>query len=323
LIDDLSLQSQKNQTTALKHAIHLLENGRIKQAEEIITQVLRINKKNRTARLLDRQIKLSAKEIFQTSRITNYTVKAGDSLGSIAKRWLNDSIYFVSLARLNKIDNPAQIKPGQILTLPVLPTSPLATKERQRSQANLELLRNIADNGKWLKAITRMNDIYILKKDENLLISQHQKALDGLASSRVSIDEKRTMISQVEKIAGVSKRTYLNKNFERFNQLQLHSVLMREFKLLYDDKSYYEAADKLISAKNLSPNEKNNTEEKEIEKQLIELLHKDAILLKKNRQLDQALLSWKKILALQPEHELANKYFQRTNKLLERLKSLN
>jgi hypothetical protein len=321
-IDDLSLQSAKNQSKALKYAIQLLENGSFDQADQIISQVIRINSSNKLALTLNEQLHKSSQQLFKTSRTTKYKVKRGDSLGSIAKIWLGDSIYFVSLARLNQIDNPAKIEPGLELTLPVISTSPLVRKENQRSQANLKLLQGYIEKQKWLKAIERMNDIYVVEQDKEKLVNKHKIALEELANSRVSIGEKRAMLQQVTKIEKNSIRVYLKENYYHFLNSQHYVVLLKEFNLLFQDKAYYEAADKLIKAKTLPQEFQNNTSE-ERESELIQLIHKDAILLKKNRKLEQAANSWKKILTLQPSHQLAQKYYQRTTKLLEKLKSLN
>ena len=48
----------------------------------------------------------------------NYIVKEGDTLGEIAKRFYGNPDYYVALAKYNKIENPALIFPGQIITIP-------------------------------------------------------------------------------------------------------------------------------------------------------------------------------------------------------------
>lgn len=321
-IDDLSLQSTKNQSKALKYAIQLLENGKFDQADQIISQVIRVNGSNKLALTLNEQLHKSSKQLFKTTRTSKYKVKRGDSLGSIAKIWLGDSIYFVSLARLNQINNPAKIKPGLELIVPVISTSPLVKKENQRSQANLKLLHDYIEKRKWLKAIERMNSIYVVEQDQENLVNKHKIALEELAKSRISIGEKRAMLEQIKQIEKSSNRTYLKPNYYHFLNSQHYVVLLKEFNLLFQDKSYYEAADKLILAKSLPQKFQSNTTD-EREHELVQLIHKDAILLKKNRNLEQAASSWKKILTLQPSHQLAQKYYQRTTKLLEKLKSLN
>lgn len=47
-----------------------------------------------------------------------YTVKSGDNLWNIAKRFYGDGIYYKNIAYSNQIKNPDQIYPGQILYMP-------------------------------------------------------------------------------------------------------------------------------------------------------------------------------------------------------------
>lgn len=47
-----------------------------------------------------------------------YQVKSGDSLVAIAREVLGDSTRWRDIARLNEIDSPYLIRPGQTLTMP-------------------------------------------------------------------------------------------------------------------------------------------------------------------------------------------------------------
>ena len=46
-----------------------------------------------------------------------YTVKSGDTLGKIAKRFLGDASAYPSIAKASGIDNPDRIDVGQEVTL--------------------------------------------------------------------------------------------------------------------------------------------------------------------------------------------------------------
>lgn len=47
-----------------------------------------------------------------------YDVEPGDSLSIISKKFLNDPLKFVVLARYNKLDNPSKLAPGQRIRVP-------------------------------------------------------------------------------------------------------------------------------------------------------------------------------------------------------------
>lgn len=323
IVDDLSLQNIKNQNKAVKSAISKLEVGKTTAAKLIIDRVLRANSNHNTAQLLKRQLTQSASKIFNTKRFTRYQVKQGESLGSIAQDWLENSIYFVSLAKHNKINNPAKIQPGLVLSIPVIKNSPLVKKERRRSRANINLLKKYSADKKYLKSLSRMSELFVVTNHHEELAELQKQTLNLLAVSRVSLSKRHLMINQIETIAAKNKRRFLAANFESFIQLQSHSVLIEEFSLLFEDKSYLQAADKLIAAKKMKAISAEETQLLIKEKQLVDHLHENAIILKKNQQLEDAAESWGKILAIQPNNQLAIKYYHRTNKLLERLKKLN
>lgn len=67
----------------------------------------------------------------QANKPDTYTVVAGDSLWSIAKRFYGDGSYATKLAAANNISNPSLIYPGQVLTLPGVDVlSALGAKEK-------------------------------------------------------------------------------------------------------------------------------------------------------------------------------------------------
>ena len=58
-------------------------------------------------------------EILDTDTgYTTYTVKKGDTLGNIAKKYYGDAYFYNQLAAYNGIADPAKIYPGQVLIIP-------------------------------------------------------------------------------------------------------------------------------------------------------------------------------------------------------------
>ncbi len=47
-----------------------------------------------------------------------YTIKPGDTLWAIAKRYLGDGSQYMTIAKLNNMPNPTKIKVGQVIKLP-------------------------------------------------------------------------------------------------------------------------------------------------------------------------------------------------------------
>jgi len=322
VVDDVNLEDITNQNNAISSAIDKLENGHQLQAKVLIDSVLRVNAKHETANILNKQLNQTAEELFKTKRTTKYQVKTGDNLGSIAKTWLDNSIYFVSLAKLNKVENPAKIQPGTLLIIPVISTSPLVKQELLRSTANLELINQYITRKKYMKSLTRMTSIFVIGEHYENLKRVQQTALNHLSASKASISEKHRMVDQIKVVSANSKRNFLEPNFQHFIKIQLHDVLLEEFLLLFKDNSYQQAAGKIIEAKKLKNISEQNYSILETEKLLINKLHEKAIILRKNQQLEKAMISWRLILELQPDNSLAMRYLDRTQKLLARLEKL-
>lgn len=69
---------------------------------------------------------------------STYTVAKGDSLSGIAKKMLNDINRWPEIQKLNNIDDPNKIQPGQIIKLPQtnIPLGNYTQKEKNKSTIN-------------------------------------------------------------------------------------------------------------------------------------------------------------------------------------------
>ncbi len=322
VVDDLQLHSPSKQDQAIDIAINKLEQGETQLAREIIDRVLRMNPQHQTAQLLVKLLDQPVQTFFQTKRITSYIIKSGDTLGSIANTWLGNSLYFISLAKLNNIDQPTRIKPGATLRIPVIEMSPLVQKEIRRSNANLRLIRDLIEEKDHFQALNKINTLFVLDRQLTKLIQLHQQLLANIARSNVSISDRYMMLDKVEKSAKNNPRAILKNSYQRFIEQQTQKVLLDEFNLLLDDQSYLDSADKLIAAQSYTPQEWREEYSHRVEL-LIEKLHEEAIIYRKNQDFGQAMKRWEKILTIAPDNELARKYHTRTSKLLAKLEQLN
>jgi len=323
LVDDLELQSNSKQDDVISIAISRLERGKTQDARAIIDRVLRINPQHNTAKLLVRLLDLPAKQIFETNRTTTYKIKAGDTLGSIAERWLGNSIYFVSLAQLNKLNNPMRIKPGMTLKIPVISSSPLVKRENRRSRANLGLLKQLNSEKKYYQSLNKMNELFAVESHRDSWVNLQRNTLELVSQASVSISDRHEMVKQISRLLKTSHRNWLKPGYQQFIQTQKRKVLIDEFLLLFEARSYLESAAKLIEANKTPAIDYLVEETVSAQETLIKKLHEEAIILRKDQQLNQAMLRWEKIIAIDPKNELAKKYYTRTSKLLNKLKRLN
>lgn len=318
-VDDLSIKSIARQNEQINAAIHLLEKGDTSTAQKMINEVLLHNPKHPTAKMLKRQLNVNAAKIFKTKRTTKYKVKQGDTLGKIAQDWLGNSLYFVSLAKLNKIARPNALQPGKTIIIPVTQESDLAVKERRRSAANIKLLKQYRNDKRFYKGLDKSNTLFVVPVDLEKLFHEQQLMLDSLAERSVSLTDRATMLKRVTELSNKSRNTQQKSLYQRFINAQNRLLFLDEAVLLFEDESYSEAAERLINAKNIDAKMDKETIVFRVEKELLNKLHEQAVVLYRNHALKDALNRWSLILQLDPQNQLAQKYTERTNKLLKKL----
>ncbi|MGX5174845.1 LysM peptidoglycan-binding domain-containing protein [Aliikangiella sp. IMCC44653] len=318
-VDDVSLATQLNQNKQTNKAIHLLEKGQSSRAEKLLDEVLRYNPAHPTAILLKQQLNQSLQQLFNINRTTTYRVKSGDTLGKIAQEWLGNSLYFVVLAKLNNLPNSLAIRPGEKLVIPVTEFSQFAQKEKRRSQANIKLIKNYRLEKQYEKGLQKANTLFIVEQDLEKLLHEQQLTLDAFAKSSISLTERESMLKRLQKIAQSSRNLKQRELYQRFINAQNRLLFLDEALLLFEDKSYVQAAEKLVKAKALDKNMLRQTSVFRVEQLLLDKLHEQAVVLYRNHALKEAMQRWQLILKIQPENEIAQKYITRTQKLLEKL----
>jgi len=318
-VDDLSLQSPKRQREQVNKAIALLEKGKNQPAKVLLQQVLRFNPTQATALNLTRQLTTPTETLMKTTRYTNYEIKNGDSLGKIARKWLGNSLYFVTLARYNNIENPARLLPGTSIKIPLTEKSDLVIKESRRSSANLKMLAQFISDKSFADGLKRSNSVFITKKHMGDFLKIHQQLLDGFGDYSASLSEKEKMLAEVKVLAKKARNRQQRKQYNRFINQQSLDLYWLEAKFLYADESYFSAAEKLLAARKLGLNLSEETEAFQTQQSLIDKLHEQAIRFYRKHELNKALSYWKLIQQLQPDNALAKKYIGHTQKLLSKL----
>lgn len=321
-VEDLSLDSLTNQNRQIKSAIVLLENGQTATAVEFIDEVLVANPVHKTARFLKRQLDFKKSHLndwFGTQRLTTYDIKKNDSLASLAEFWLGNPLYFVTLAKLNNIQNPLKIQPGLKIQIPVLESSELVKSERRLSSKNLTILQKALKEKQFIQGLKKADQLFFIPEDRQKQLLLQQALLETYASSAASINEREIMIKKISQMQNSLKdQQQINKYREFINQ-QKKELYLDQAMLLFDDKSYVEAAGKLALITELEKENQQDSLPSIIEKPLLDKLHEEAIVLYSNHQLKRALAYWRLILGVQPENSIAKKYIQRTETLLEKL----
>ncbi len=325
IVEDLSLNSSVRQNRQVKSAITLLENGNITAAIEFLDEVLAVNSEHPTATFLKKQLDLpidQAGKFFKTQRFIDYTLKKDDNLASLADDWLGNSLYFVILSRINNIKNPMQLKPTTKIKIPVLASSKLVKNEKRRSATSLKKVKTHIENKSFTAGLEKINNAFILPADLNPLIKLQKELLAAFAKSSISFNDKEKMLSLVSNAKQSAPNQKQVAIYKTFIYQQKRELLLDQAMLLFDDKSYIDAASKLVSVKKIDDEMKESHEKSIIEKPLLDKLHEQAIVMYSQNDLKNALSYWKLILGVQPDNQLAQKYIQRTETLLNKLNEL-
>ena len=103
--------------TLVRQAFELLDQGDEDKAKTAAEQAALLDSENKSAACLLRGIRADPVSTLGRES-TSYTVRPGDTLGSIAKRALGDTCEFYLLARYNQIRVPRQLAAGQTIRIP-------------------------------------------------------------------------------------------------------------------------------------------------------------------------------------------------------------
>lgn len=322
-VKDLTLNTLPQQNREIRKVITLLEKGYTELAIELINDVLSVNKNHKIANFLKQQLSEPASELFKTKKFINYKVKRGDTLGGIAQKWLGDPMYFVSLAKLNGIKSPTLLESGTIIKIPDTSTSKPVNEDLPRSQQNLTLLEEHLSNKDYLNGLKKIHSLFIIKKHQAKLTEITNQLLTGYAESALTESDLELLINECQTLLDASKDTKQKSIFQTCIQQQQQTLFVRQANLFFNENNYTGSAGKLIQAKDIDRELKVEStilnSVNKLEHGLVDKLHEQAIIHFRNQELDDALKLWVLISQLQPDNELALKYIERTNILINKL----
>jgi len=101
----------------LQHALDLLQNGDAKEADVVLHAYLRDVPDSKAAAYLIAQIEKPLSDLFPAESFA-IKLSRNDSLSTLAKTYLGDSLAFYGLARYNEIPVPGKISEGQTIRIP-------------------------------------------------------------------------------------------------------------------------------------------------------------------------------------------------------------
>lgn len=320
----------------ITEAIKYLQNGKAKRAQQELEGAIRQQPSNMTAINLLVQINTPPKKFFSVKKSFTYTVKSGESLSMIARKFLNKPLQFYILAKYNGMDNPSKLRVGQKIRIPGKRKSTAKHKKKRKKirstgstgddelKLKMALARKLYRSGKYQETIdllegTKDTGKYASKRRDLLVLTYAQYA--NVLTQKAELLEAETVLEKAVKMA--PDNTKLKKQLTSIrNRRDAGNLYNAGLQALNDgdqDKAY-EAFSKVLE---LNPKHAlARRKVTEIKSEVIESLHKSAMNSYQKHELNKAIEMWDKVLEMDPEHELAKLYRARAIDLRKRFDKL-
>ncbi len=325
------------QRTPKKHiaeAIKALQVGNVDKAERELEEVIRQEPNNVIALNLLVQINTPAEKYFGEKQSFRYKVKSGESLSTIARKFLKEPLKFYILAKYNNIKNPGKVKVGQTIRIPGTPPivnlppkkkKPVATASTtDEAKLRLALARRLYESGKYQEAIDHLESMedkepYAAKRRDLLVLTYAQYA--NVLTEKAELLEAEAVLEKA--VSMEPKNQKLKNQLTRIRNQREAGVLYNTGLQALNEGNQDEAYEAFSKVLELNPkHEMARRKVTEIKSEVIESLHKSAMQHYRKQELDKAIVIWDKVLEMDPEHELAKLYRARAIGLKKRFDKL-
>ncbi|NVJ62131.1 MAG: LysM peptidoglycan-binding domain-containing protein [Gammaproteobacteria bacterium] len=306
----------------LAQAISSMERGRLNNVESSLKRILSSDTDNRTATRLLEQIQQTAQERYGKEFFT-YTVKEGESLGLLAKRFLGHSLEFWGLAKYNDIENPLSLKTGQSLKIPKAKDFSVSSQQQNvlKVDSSVREINALISAKQFNEALERLavsTEPSVFQAKQYSV--QIQQAISGLEQQSDDIKEKEIISNLLTDLITKSKNPMFKEEVTRWlTRLDLPKLRKEANQALANNDldSAYKAAFVLNSMETKTLSDNNLIE------QISEYLHKRAVVYYRNQELERAIHIWDRVLTINPNHEPARVYRKRASKLNSQLQQID
>ncbi len=320
------IEKDLSATEHVQQGIRFLKLGTVDHAKSEFEAALKKQADNATAQKLLRQIELMPNEYFKDKPVIKaITAQPGDTFSTLAAKYLDDPLEFHILARFNDLESSKELTVGKIIKIPsIVPVKkPEIIPSKPAKVVNVEynLAKKYYDQGRYQSAIAVLEPRVQAQKDDmqsrDLLVLTYTKYAFNLVD-KANLLEAQTVLEKAVVIQPENRqlKSQLDiiekqRNADRHYSKGLESLKVGNKEQALDS---FNQAIKLQPGHELAQKQVEN-----LQANVIDNLHKKAMVLYSNQELDEAIMNWDKVLKLNPEHELAKLYRQRAVELKERL----
>lgn len=303
----------------VQNAVTALQYGQEANAKADLEAALRQDPESKIAKSLMAQILADPVQYFGGQEFFSYTVQSGDSLSTIARRFLDDPLKFHILAKFGGITDPSHLQPGQTIKVPGKKPAELAvTPAGEESRA--QHAKRLYDAGKYQEAIELLESSET-GEGRDVLVLSYIKYADDLVQ-KASLPEAQNIL---EKALAIQPGN--DKVKKQLKQVERQREVARLYKAGTDAAAAGDstkALDAFSAVLKLDPaHEAAKKQIAGMKSDLVESMHKDAITEYRKQNLDKAIDLWDRVLLLDPAHELAKLYRARAVELKDKLQKLD
>ncbi len=321
-------------------AMTLLQNGEEARAERMLAAILEDSPGSPTAKLLLAQIRQPPEELLGES-FEELEVRPGDSLSAIAGRTIDNELLFYSLARLNGIEVPRLLRPGQRIRVPVVeqtdeaaPAAETAMQEadasdspqvRARAEAELPATaRRLMERERYRQAYALLLSAARagkLQAEGDALLARAAVALARSACREDDPGQALKALNQASPWLGASAEAGDFVRQRRHVEARL-SLDRAEQALARGDHGA--AFDAVVSARDLADDlrETHGPRLERLETALVEHYHDGGLSAWRDQQVERSIELWERVVTIDPAFEPAVRYLERARRAREELKAL-
>jgi tetratricopeptide (TPR) repeat protein len=319
----------------------LLQNGEEARAEALLSRILEARPGNATAKLLLAQIRQPPEELLG-ERFEEIEVRPGDSLSAIAGRTIDNELLFYSLARLNDIEVPRLLRPGQKLRVPA--TEEIELPEEQEDgqapspDASVQATTGVVSGGEELQeTANRLLERGAHRQAYSLLLSAARggklegpgdallaRAAVAYADAACREDDPDRAIKILDQASPWLGQAAESGDFARQrDHVDARLALGRAEHVLArgDHEAAFQA---LMEARGLTADlrQTHGPRLARLESALGEHYHDSAVSAWRDQQVDRSVELWDRVLRIDPDFEPAIRYLERARQAQRELEAL-
>lgn len=319
----------------ITRAIKSLQVGEPTQAKQDLEHSLELRPHGRRAKQLLQQIAADPQQLFGAEHF-DYVVQPGDSISKISQKFLGDALAFYALARYNNIANPSQVKAGQTIKIPGQRPTEVETSPPPKPTPNTASSTTDDQQTPYTKALAKFNE-----QDFTGVINLLEETVDSASAVPLLDLLIKSYQGQADKLIADGRPGEANWLLDKAIQLDPSNQSIQDRQREIDDKLeadrlFAEGIDQYTAGQREKAletfglvliydpaNQEAFKQQEQIKKELAEEYHTEAMILFRRHQLDEAIVLWDRVLAINPEHEFAGVYRARAEDMKTRISEID